>query len=482
MTDHLRFSIKRSELRSRILIPKYYDPELGENAELAQSEFTLKPLGELLEEGPQGSRLGHWVRRDNYGTGSIPYVRTSDLEAWRIRPDFKKGLSEEVYEQFRDKQDVRPYDLLFVAHGTYLVGNVGIVLPGEERLVLQDHVFRLRLSNSAEISPHYLLAALSTSFCRRQVRAKQFSADIIDKIGNRHLEVLIPIHKERTIREDVSRSVEELLSEQNSISQNVSRIIGADFRMLRERPETNLGFRIKPSGIKSRILIPKYYDPSLVADIEAKAAEHDANWIEISELVASGLLSVTTGVEVGKLAYGTGEIPFLRTSDIAGLEVRHDPKHCVSHAIFEQYEDKASLEPNDILLVRDGTYLVGSSALVGNETGPSLCCGGMYRLRSNNKDELDPIVLLALLNQPLSRRQMRAKQFTRDVIDTLGKRLLEVLIPSPFSPNSLEMGARLSAEMRRKARVRLRLQDATGQIEPDIPDRSIGRPGWSMRA
>lgn len=45
------------------------------------------------------------------------------------------------------------------------------------------------------------------------------------------------------------------------------------------------------------------------------------------------------------------------------------------------------------------------------------------------KEQLDPYLLLALLNCPIVKRQMRAKQFTRDVIDTLGKRIFEVILP-----------------------------------------------------
>ena len=35
-----------------------------------------------------------------------------------------------------------------VAHGTYLVGNVAVVTESDLPLVLQDHVFRLRLAPS----------------------------------------------------------------------------------------------------------------------------------------------------------------------------------------------------------------------------------------------------------------------------------------------------------------------------------------------
>ena len=65
-----------------------------------------------------------------------------------------------------------------------------------------------------------------------------------------------------------------------------------------------------------------------------------------------------TGIEVGKMAYGTGEIPFIRTSDIVNWGLKFDPKQGVSEEIYR--DEKQDVKENDILLVRDGTYLVGS--------------------------------------------------------------------------------------------------------------------------
>ncbi len=46
--------------------------------------------------------------------------------------------------------------------------------------------------------------------------------------------------------------------------------------------------------------------------------------------------------------------------------------------------------------------------------------GGLHKIRVMRKDVLDPYLLLALLDTRIARRQMRSKQFTRDVIDTFG--------------------------------------------------------------
>ncbi|UYK81346.1 hypothetical protein NG829_03260 [Xanthomonas sacchari] len=477
----MAFSLRRKDVRGRVLIPKFYDPDLREAEKLASKHYELKRLGDLLLPGPEGSRLGSWIRREHYGSGDIPYVRTSDLVNWRIRPDYKKAVSEEVYESVRATQDVRVNDILFVAHGTYLVGNVAIVTEAETKLVLQDHVFRLRIDPTSGLSPLVLLAALSTAFVRRQVRARQFSADIIDKIGERHLDIVVPIPAEKAQCAAVARVVANVIKEQNAARQEVSDIAAVQSRMTKERAESNLGFQVSRRSLRSRILVPKYYDPRISEALARVQVDSGETWLQLSHYIEQGVLSADTGAEVGKMAYGTGSVPFIRTSDIVDLELRRDTRHCVSEEIYESYKDKAGVLPGDVLIVRDGTYLVGSSAQVSPEDGVALVCGGIYRLRVSDDSKLLPQTLLLALNLPLVRQQLRARQFTRDVIDTLGKRLLEVKVPPLTSKHWRELGERLGGAMQRKARAKTAIGQSIELVEPPAPKVISGRPSWSMR-
>lgn len=443
--------------------------------------FELVPLGDILEEGALGSRLGTWVRREHYGTGSIPYVRTSDLSHWRIRPDYKKGVSAELYNGLKDRQDIKANDILFVAHGTYLVGTVAMVTEEDRALVLQDHVFRLRVNRSSGVHPYLLLAALSTSFVRRQVRSRQFSADIIDKIGDRHLQLSIPIPEDEVVRNDIVQRVKGILGEHSLVRQKMASVTQSTLGLIPERAGTNLGFGIARAKLAQRILIPKYYDPDLKEDLAEEEGKWDEEWVSLKELVDSGHLLATTGEEVGKMAYGTGDVPFLRTSDISEWGVKHSIKHRVGEEVYARYEAKAAVSPNDVLLVRDGTYLVGSTALITEHDCPALFCGGMYRLRMTDAPQHAAYALLAYLNLPVVRRQMRARQFTRDVIDTLGHRLLEVRIPDPMSPLGKGVGEKVARIVCRKTAMREEVGGIVDMLEPPSPMEAEGRPGWSMR-
>ncbi|MCE9637133.1 MAG: hypothetical protein K8T90_15620 [Planctomycetes bacterium] len=480
MQTHLDFTIGRRELVDRILIPKFYDPAFHEAARLARAKFELPRLEELLLPGRQGSALNVWLPRELYGTGEIPFIRTSDLFHWRIRPDFKKGVSQAAYEQYRRRCDVAADDILFVAHGSYLIGDVAIVRAEDVPLLVSDHVFRLRVRPDAGVHPYLLLAALSTRFVRRQVRARQFSAEIIDKIGERHLGIQVPIPSDASVRAKVVESVRRILELHAEVRTNIT-LVSETSRSPGPRAGSQYGFRRRRSTLVNRVLIPRYYDPDLEAAIAAAESLDGQSWVTIGALADDGVLNVSTGVEVGKMAYGTGRIPFIRTSDVVDWELYRDPTQGVSEGIHAKYTGKGSLQVDDVVLVRDGTYLVGSSALVLDEDLPALFCGGICRLRVAKRDVLSPHVLLGLLNLPLVRRQLRCKQFTRDVIDTLGHRLLEVRVPAPESRTLSEVQEAVERVMRCKGEIKRRMVESIELMEPAPPPSTSGRPGWSMR-
>ena len=148
---------------------------------------------------------------------------------------------------------------------------------------------------------------------------------------------------------------------------------------------------------------------------------------------------MSTGDELGKLAYGTGNIPFIRTSDISNWELKSDPKHGVSRQIFESYQKKQGVQVGDILMVRDGTYLIGTCAIISEHDKEIVYQSHLYKIRVGKNDlGLNPYLLLAILSSPVVLRQIKAKQFTMDIIDSLGDRLYELILPIPKSNQTRE--------------------------------------------
>jgi len=182
-------------------------------------------------------------------------------------------------------------------------------------------------------------------------------------------------------------------------------------------------------NIKDRVYIPKYYDPFIENDLIMLEETH--NLFNIKDLVDNKILSFTTGDEIGKLAYGTGDIPFVRTSDISNWEIKSLPKQGISEEIYNQYVFKQDVKTGDILFVRDGTYLIGTNCIITDLDNKILYQSHILKIRVNDKDSIDPYLLFLSLNSDIVQKQIRNVQFTADTIDTIGNRFLELVLPIP---------------------------------------------------
>ena len=487
--DHLGFRLKSSAVRGHVFIPKYYNPEIAARLTEIQRTHELIPLGELVRRKHIQTATGDEIGKMAYGTGPIPFIRTSDISNWEIKADPKQGVSQAIFQQYAAKQDVQAGDLLFVRDGTYLIGASCLVTEADSKILYQSHILKFRVAAHAPVSGAVLLALLSCPIVRRQIRAKQFTADIIDTIGNRYLELVLPVPKNSEIRSKIEKDVVTVVQQRVFLRERLRRIplwaqgiipsLSADMPNVNDdqfETSGNPGFITKHEAIRSNIFIPRYYDPVVDEVLSGLVRTHDLT--SINDLIKKGVIAFETGIEVGKMAYGTGTVPFIRTSDISNWELKADPKQNVSEEIYELFKDKLDVCAEDLFVVRDGTYLVGISCILTEHDTRILYCGGLYRIRAKKKDHLDPYLLLTLLNCPIVKRQMRAKQFTRDVIDTLGKRLFEVILPIPKDKN---LRVEIASETREivLGRVALRNKakqislDAEGIIEPAEEDKEL---------
>lgn len=450
--------IHSAEVLEKIYIPKYYGLTVRDQLEELRSTHDLYTIRKLVDQGSILVSTGHEVGKAAYGTGDIPFVRTSDIANWEIKAAPKQGVSQDIYDQYAARQNVQIGDILFVRDGTYLIGRNCFITDVDRDIVLQSHVLKIQVLPTSALSPELLFLAFNSPFVQAQVRSKQFTADIIDTLGSRFYELIIPVPKATEARESLKQSTAEALairSHGKALIQHMPDLIeevlrtgdpsrltkfvdlkaGERSQLLTQRAVTSefgqfTHFWRKSDAVDGLIYLPKYYDVTISSELEELKGSCELR--TIGELINAEELEVTSGDEPGKAAYGTGDIPFLRTSDFTNWEVAGDPKQGVSQAVFDEYAKKQSLQDLDVLLVRDGTYLVGSSCIVTHHDAKALFCGGLLRFRVTG-GTLSPYLLLALLNSYIVKRQLRSKQFTRDVIDTLGLRYREVVLPIPTS-------------------------------------------------
>lgn len=242
--------------------------------------------------------------------------------------------------------------------------------------------------------------------------------------------------------------------------------VGERYRLMTtgklRRPD-HRGFSLRSDEVIDGILVPKYYDPELEAYLKSLSKTHEL--VRIGDLVDAKIISIDNGTEVGKMAYGTGKIPFIRTSDLSNWEIKADFKHGVSAGIYHANAQDCDVKAGDIFMVKDGTYLVGSSAIVTESDLPMLFQSHLYRIRVEKPKELDVWLLFAALNSPVVRRQVRSKQFTQDIIDTVGKRVLELVVPFPHDETLRKSIAR---EVKKTVETRVALRNRATEISFEI--------------
>ena len=294
-----------------------------------------------------------------------------------------------------------------VRDGTYLIGTNCFITYLDKKILYQSHILKFRIIDIDSINPYLFFLALNSSFVQRQIRNIQFTADIIDTIGNRYKEIFIPIPKDISTQETMIEKtkealesrvmgkafikqcpflIEETLKNNNSLSissfskQSIKEIAGT---LKQDTVTAEFGefeyFWHNASDIKDNIFIPKYYEPSITKELSS--LEKNCFLLSMKKLKEDKIIDYAIGDEIGKMSYGTGEIPFIRTSDFSNWEIKHDPKQGISEDIYNIYKDKQDVKENDILLVKDGTYLIGNSCIITKSNSKSLFCAGLYKIR-----------------------------------------------------------------------------------------------------
>jgi len=176
-------------------------------------------------------------------------------------------------------------------------------------------------------------------------------------------------------------------------------------------------------------VVPRYY----LRDTEFSDVEMEiigkAECLSIGDMIDRGILTVRKGHEVGSHAYGSGDIPFVRTSDVNNFEISTDPTNAISEEIYEEYRTQQNLRPGDILMVVDGRYRIGATAILTENNYRCVVQSHFRILSITNRNALDPYELLFALNLSSARLRIRDLVFVQSTLGTLGARLRELQVP-----------------------------------------------------
>lgn len=209
----LGYVIAPYEVENQVLSPRFYNPDIKNSLDAVLDTHYMVRLGDLVKQGVLEIKTGNEVGKLSYGSGEIPFVRTSDISNWEIKIDTKHGVSEEVYQSVAAKQDVREGDILMVKDGTYLIGTCAFVSKYDTKIVYQSHLYKIRVIKPAKITPYLLLAILTSEPVQNQIKSKRVTQDIIDSLGSRIYELVLPVPKDKTLCRDIENKVKKAIED-----------------------------------------------------------------------------------------------------------------------------------------------------------------------------------------------------------------------------------------------------------------------------
>ncbi len=224
------FKINFSKIKNNIFIPSYY---LGVEKPLKALEknddFQIISIGDLVNKKiihtknkdfiPRGDEIGSRV----YGLGSIPFIRTSEINNWEINLNSHKKTSEEVYNQFKNKQNIEIGDILLVKDGgPNLIGKTAYITDLDTKIIIQSHIFQFKiLENTENIDSYLILHLLNLDIVQKQIRAITFVQGTISTIGNRILDVKLPFPIDLRKRIEISNYIKVIIENKTEIRKKI---------------------------------------------------------------------------------------------------------------------------------------------------------------------------------------------------------------------------------------------------------------------
>lgn len=193
-----RFDVQADlAFKKGVLVPTYFDMRYNVPIERFLKTFRVRgvSLGELIDRKMISVRTGHGSPGNDQRTGSVPYIKVSDIRALRMNINPTNMVPRQVAEKFwRGRSSgLAAWDILTPNRASSNIGEFAIVMPGEEDVVLTKEMFVFRVVGDTIIDPFYLFWALCLRAVREQWRRIVLMQTNREDCGDRYREIVLPM-------------------------------------------------------------------------------------------------------------------------------------------------------------------------------------------------------------------------------------------------------------------------------------------------
>jgi hypothetical protein len=211
LTDTLRF-VPATEVSLRCAVPVYHDQRYIDAYHASMKEqqfkgFKSARLRDLVSDGTLEIRRGHGSPSHEERIGTVPYIKVSDLRAGLVNINPTNRVPRAVAESFwkGESSGLRAFDLLCPERTSKNIGDFCVLMPGQEQVVATKEIIVLRPGSSATFDPFYLLWAMTLVIVRDQWKRIIFMQTNREDVGERYLEIEVPLPPNRERADEVSK-------------------------------------------------------------------------------------------------------------------------------------------------------------------------------------------------------------------------------------------------------------------------------------
>jgi type I restriction enzyme M protein len=208
-------------------------------------------------------------------------------------------------------------------------------------------------------------------------------------------------------------------------------------------PKNQYVFTVDIKDIKENIYVPRYYWDKKIKWLKEDAKKLNLELVSVKELMDRGVITKFRGHGAPPSEFkGKGEVPYVRAADIVGWELYRNSTAMVPLEVYKKVKGNGvDLKPKDIVFVKEGSYRIGSVAMVSPfDTGILLNHHSIvFRvIDDKNKYGINPFYLLYLFSHELTQKQLYNKVMIDTTLPNIGNRWEELLLPIAKNPNERE--------------------------------------------
>lgn len=169
--------------------------------------FTMRTLGDLIDDGIISVRGGHGSPSADVRIGDIPYIKVVDLRAGRVNPNSTNMVPEPVAKQFwnGESSGIKAWEIATPSRASKNIGEPCMILPGQERMVLTKEILLFSVAPDAPIDPFYLFWAMRLRDVQSQWQRVIFMQTNREDLGDRYRLIEIPYTEDQKAAESVSK-------------------------------------------------------------------------------------------------------------------------------------------------------------------------------------------------------------------------------------------------------------------------------------